>query len=161
MKTKINISVEKPDLSVSGLRPVIRRAFRATLKAEHVSEKCEINVMITDDEGIRKINLEQRKIDRATDVLSFPMQDLIPGNFTSDSAEYNPENGRLLLGDMVVSIDRIRSQAAEYGHSVNHELAYLTVHSCLHLLGYDHIDEGIQKQKMRAREKEIMQELRY
>lgn len=159
MKYKIIISKEKKELDAKGFAATIRRAFRAALKSEQVKVKCEVNVLITDDEGIRVINREHRQVDKTTDVLSFPMQDYVPGAFEPDIMGINPENGRLLLGDMVVSTDRIRAQAEEYGHSVKHELAYLTVHSCLHLLGYDHLDEGPQKVQMRKKEKEIMQSL--
>ena len=160
MKYKVVISKDNAELNAKGFSCVIRRAFCTALKTQRVFVRSEVNVLITDDEGIREINREHRQIDRATDVLSFPMQNLVPGAFLPDLTEVNPENGRLLLGDMVVSVDRIRAQAEEYGHSVRHELAYLTVHSCLHLLGYDHMDEGPQKQQMRQKEKEIMQRLK-
>lgn len=153
----ITIRKEPLQLLCSGFRRTIRRAFRCALKAEGVSLPCEIDVLITNNAGIHAINRERRGVDRPTDVLSFPMQQLEPGAFNPDDCEIDPDTGRIMLGSMAVSVDKIREQAAEYGHSVEHELAYLTVHSCLHLLGYDHLDEGIQKAQMRGREKEIMQ----
>ena len=143
-----------------GFVRTIKRAMKTALKAEGVMIKTEVNVLITDDAGIHEINRNFRGVDRPTDVLSFPTQVLIPENFDPDMTEADPETGRLLLGDMAVSFDRIVSQAEEYGHSVKRELSYLTVHSCLHLLGYDHLDEGPQKRQMRTREKEIMKLLK-
>ncbi len=156
MTLKMTISKQYPELDARGFRRVIRKAFRRALEAEGVTVPCQVDVLITDDEGIRQINLSQRGIDRATDVLSFPMQQLTPGDFAPDMTEADPETGRLLLGSMAVSADRIREQAGQFGHSDEHELAYLSVHSCLHLLGYDHLDEGAEKARMRGREKEIM-----
>jgi probable rRNA maturation factor len=119
----------------------------AVLKAEAVAEKCEISVLLTDDEGIHAINREFRNVDRPTDVLSFPMGDT------------DPQTGRLLLGDMVLNVNRAAAQGEEFGHGAAHEISYLTVHSVLHLLGYDHVDEGEMKKQMRGREKLIMAEL--
>ena len=95
-------------------------------------------------------------MDRATDVLSFPMNELTPGAFDPDACEWDYETDRAMLGDMVISMERCAEQAETYGHSFAHEVSYLTVHSVLHLLGYDHVDEGEDKRRMRAREKEIM-----
>jgi len=104
-----------------------------------------VNLLLTDNEGIHQINKEQRDIDRPTDVLSFPMIDFdMPAqyDFLEDSYDYfDPESGELLLGDIVLSIDKIISQAEEYGHSPKREYSFLIVHSLLHLLGYDHIEE--------------------
>ena len=105
---------------------------------------------------IHTINREQRGVDRATDVLSFPMNELTPGAFDPDACEWDYETDRAMLGDMVISMERCAEQAETYGHSFAHEVSYLTVHSVLHLLGYDHVDEGEDKRRMRAREKEIM-----
>ena len=111
---------------------------------------------LTDDAVIHTINCEQRGVDRATDVLSFPMNELTPGAFDPDACEWDYETDRAMLGDMVISMERCAEQAETYGHSFAHEVSYLTVHSVLHLLGYDHVDEGEDKRRMRAREKEIM-----
>jgi probable rRNA maturation factor len=140
---------------------VIKRAMRRALIAEGVTIPCEINVLITDNRGIHEINRKFRNVDRPTDVLSFPMQNLTPGAFAPDMTQVDPETGRLMLGDMAVSAEKVKSQAEEYGNTYQRELSYLTVHSCLHLLGYDHMDEGEEKHRMRAREKEIMAMLGY
>lgn len=156
MKYLISVSQEREKIAPRWFSRIIKKAMRAALKAENVNVPCEINVLITDDEGIHSINREFRDVDRATDVLSFPMQVLVPGDFSPDMTQANPETGRLMLGDMAVSAQRVQTQAEEYGNTYKHELAYLTVHSCLHLLGYDHMDEGEEKRRMRTREKEIM-----
>ena len=113
---------------------------------------------ITDDAGIHQINREMREVDRPTDVLSFPMFDLEPGQHPEEGEE-DPETGLVPLGDMCISLERAAAQAGEFGHSVERELSYLTVHSVLHLLGYDHMDEGEQKRQMRTREEIIAAEL--
>ena len=116
---------------------------------------CEIDVELTDDETIHEINREMREVDRATDVLSFPMFELSPGELPG-TEDADPGTGYVPLGDMVLSMERVKAQAKEYGHSNRRELAYLAVHSVLHLLGYDHMDEGEMKAQMRAREEAIM-----
>ena len=137
---------------------VLQEVVPAALQAEGVGLPCEVNVLFTDDEGIHQINLEQREVDRPTDVLSFPMFEFTPGQppLASDTDLLDPGSGLLPLGDMVFSIDRIRAQAAEFGHSEKRELAYLAVHSALHLLGYDHMDDGPMKAQMRGREEAIL-----
>ena len=129
----------------------------AALEAEGVPFPCEVDVLFTDDEGIHAINREQRDVDRPTDVLSFPMFNLTPGTPpTLDDVEVDPGTGLVPLGDMVLSLERAEAQGAEYGHGPEREAAYLAVHSVLHLLGYDHLDEGPQKAQMRAREEAIL-----
>ena len=130
---------------------LLDRVISATLEAEGVALPCEISVLLTDDAGIHQINREMREVDRPTDVLSFPMFDLEPGQ--------DPETGLVPLGDMCISLERAAAQAEEFGHSVERELSYLTVHSVLHLLGYDHLDEGPMKAQMRAREEAILEGL--
>jgi len=144
---KLSLRCENGQKCPLSLRLRIKKAAAAVLKAEGVSDKAELSVLLTDDEGIHVINREQRNVDRPTDVLSFPMGDVDPGS------------GRLLLGDMVLNVDRAKAQGYEYGHGSEHEISYLTVHSVLHLLGYDHVDEGEMKRQMRAREKIIMEML--
>ena len=100
-----------------------------------------------------------REIDRATDVLSFPMFDLAPGEHPGEE-DADPDTGLVPLGDMCISLQRARAQAQEYGHSFEREVCYLCVHSVLHLLGYDHLDEGEMKRQMRTREEEIMKQLK-
>lgn len=135
--------------------PLLRRAIAVALEAEGVAEPCEIDVLLTDDRGIRQTNREMREVDRPTDVLSFPMFELRPGQGPSGE-DRDPATGLVPLGDMCISLQRARAQAKEYGHSAERETAYLAVHSVLHLLGYDHMDEGPMKQQMRRREEEIM-----
>ena len=120
----------------------------------------EINVLVTDNRGIRAINRVSRGIDRATDVLSFPAFQFEPGRLPEDLTPYlDAETGLLPLGDMAISLERAREQAAEFGHSVRREVGYLTIHSVLHLLGYDHMDEGVMKRQMRGREEAILAEI--
>ena len=140
---------------------LLRQVIPAALDAQGVDVPCEVDVLFTDDEGIHQINLEQREVDRATDVLSFPMFEFTPGEppTAEDDELLDPGSGLLPLGDMVLSVDHIRAQAAEYGHSQQRELCYLAVHSVLHLLGYDHLDEGPMKRQMRAREEAILESL--
>ena len=137
------------------VRELLERVIPAALDAEGVTVPCEVDVLFTDDAGIHEINLEQRGVDRPTDVLSFPMFELTPGDKPS-AEDADPATGLVPLGDMVLSLERAREQAAEYGHSVEREAAYLAVHSVLHLLGYDHMDEGPMKAQMREREEAIL-----
>ena len=157
MSAMIRISFDHRTLASVSLTRVIRRCINAVLQAEGVDPDCEINVLLTDDRGIHAINRASRGIDRPTDVLSFPMFSLTPGELPEDwSAYLDPETGLCPLGDMAISLERARRQAAEYGHSVSREVGYLTIHSMLHLLGYDHLDEGPEKARMRAREEMIL-----
>lgn len=137
--------------------PLIKHCIRTALDAEGVGIPCEVSVLITGDEAIRALNLEYRGIDRATDVLSFPMQDLSPGDFHAGHVRLSPGQERLPLGDIILSADTVREQAARFRQSVGREAGYLAIHSVLHLLGYDHVDEGPEKRRMRAREKEIQE----
>ena len=147
--------VEVPAGTAERLEAVIT----AALEAEGVEVPCEINVLLTDDEGIHTVNREMRGVDRPTDVLSFPMFELEPGVPPEGEAFLDPETGRCPLGDMCISLERAAAQAEEYGHSLDRELCYLAVHSALHLLGYDHLDEGPMKRQMRAREEAILGKL--
>lgn len=140
----------------AGVQERIQSVITAALAAEEVDLPCEINVLLTDDEGIHQINLDMREIDRATDVLSFPMFDLEAGTPPEGEDYLDPATGLCPLGDMVISLERAGEQAKEFGHSLERELCYLTVHSVLHLLGYDHMDEGEMKAQMRAREESIL-----
>lgn len=138
---------------------IIARAIRVSLKGEGVRVPCEVNVLLTDDGGIQEINQEQRQIDAPTDVLSFPMLELEAGQALTEKTWADEHSGRTVLGDMVISLERVKAQAAEYGHSRTRELSYLVVHSTLHLLGYDHLDEGMEKALMRGREEAILYRL--
>ena len=159
MPVKLSVSREKRGLGHENARKLILRAAAAALAAEGVTEDCALSALLTDDEGIREINREYRGIDSATDVLSFPLNELAPGEFDAAACERDLDTGRILLGDMAFSLERCARQGEEYLHGFDHELMYLTVHSVLHLLGYDHVDEGEMKREMRAREKRIMSEL--
>ena len=143
--------VDVPD----GVEEQFHQVITAALEAEGVDVPCEVNVLFTDDEGIHQINLDMREVDRPTDVLSFPMFDLRPGEHPSEE-DADPATGLVPLGDMCISLERAAAQAEEFGHSVERELCYLTVHSVLHLLGYDHLDEGPMKAQMREREEAIL-----
>ncbi|MBR6353060.1 MAG: rRNA maturation RNase YbeY [Oscillospiraceae bacterium] len=156
MEHEIYVSREKRGLGHPESIRLIRRAAAMALEAEGIGLPCLISVMLTDDEGIRAVNSAFRGVDRATDVLSFPLNELRPGDFDPEVCERDPETGALLLGDMMISVPRCLAQGEEYGHGYARELMYLTVHSVLHLLGYDHVDEGAMKRQMRAREKLIM-----
>ena len=155
-KLKLNLTYEKPSLLNVPVTRNIKRCVEAALDAEGVTALCEINILITDDCGIHGINKAARNIDRPTDVLSFPMFELVAGDPPSDWEDYkDPGTNAVPLGDMVISLERARAQAKEFGHSVKREVGYLTIHSMLHLLGYDHLDEGPMKKQMRAREEAI------
>ena len=156
MRHKIHIVFEQLSLQQLVIKSIIRKCIQTTLDAERISVPCEINVLVTDDAGIQIINRTSRNLDKATDVLSFPMFQLEPGNPPTDWVEYqDPATGLVPLGDMCISLERATAQAAEFGHSVRREIGYLTIHSMLHLLGYDHLEEGEQKKQMRSREEAI------
>ena len=153
----IPITADVPGVNDSQ-KAFIRKVIRTALAAEGMELACEVDVSITDDAGIHEINREMREVDKATDVLSFPVFDLTPGELP-DEEDADPGTGLIPLGDMVISMEHVVAQAKEYGHSNRRELAYLVTHSALHLLGYDHLDEGPQKKQMREREEAILAEL--
>lgn len=156
MKYRINITFDCFSLQKISVTMIIRKCVEATLEMQGITVPCEINVLVTNDKGIRAINLASREIDCATDVLSFPMFQLEAGNPPEDWDSYiDPDTGLCPLGDMAISLERAVAQAKEFGHSTRREIGYLTIHSMLHLLGYDHLDEGEQKAKMREREEKI------
>lgn len=159
MDVKVMLSRTRPGLGHNEARRLIQRAIRAALREEKVPDDCEVSVLLTDNEGIHELNRGYRGVDRPTDVLSFPANELSPGEFDAALCEEDAETGRLFLGDMAISLEKCEAQAAEYGHSFERELMYLTVHSTLHLLGYDHVDEGEMKRQMRGREDVIMSRL--
>ena len=153
---KINMTYDCVTLQKPLISAIIRKCVESTLAAEGIYIPCEINVLVTNDKGIRAINQACRGIDKATDVLSFPMFQLEAGNPPKNWEEYkDPETDMCPLGDMAISLERAVAQAKEFGHSTRREVGYLTIHSMLHLLGYDHLDEGPQKAQMRAREEDI------
>ena len=140
----------------SGVPERIESVICAALDAQNVTLPCEISVLLTDDEGIHQVNLDMREVDRPTDVLSFPMFELESGVPPAGEEYLDPATGTCPLGDMCISLERAAAQAREFGHSLERELCYLTVHSVLHLLGYDHLDEGPMKARMREREEAIL-----
>lgn len=156
MKHEIYVSREVTGLGHNNSAACIKKAVNMALDAEGVDVPCIVSVMLTDDEGIHSVNREFRNVNRPTDVLSFPMNELTPGAFDAAECERDMDTGAVLLGDMMISIPRCAAQGEEFGHGYERELMYLTVHSVLHLLGYDHVDEGEMKHAMRAREKAIM-----
>lgn len=159
MDVEIMLSRSRPGLGHNEARRLIQRAISAALREEKVPDDCEVSVLLTDNEGIHELNRDYRGVDRPTDVLSFPANELSPGEFDADLCERDPETGRVFLGDMAISLEKCEAQAEEFGHSFERELMYLTVHSTLHLLGYDHVDEAEMKRQMRGREDVIMSRL--
>lgn len=151
----IPITADVPGAANDANCALIRRTIRTALAAEGLTAPCEVDVLLTDDDGIHEINRELRQVDRPTDVLSFPEFELTPGQLPGPE-DADPGTGLIPLGDMVLSMERVAAQAREYGHSKRRELSYLATHSVLHLLGYDHLDEGPMKAQMRAREEAIM-----
>ena len=141
-----------------GQRALIRKVIRTALAAEGVDFPCEVDVLLTDDAGLHQINKDMRDVDRATDVLSFPEFELTPGQLPAPE-DADPGTGLVPLGDMAISMEHVAAQAKEFGHSGRRELCYLVVHSVLHLLGYDHLDEGPMKAQMRQREEAILAQL--
>lgn len=153
---KINLTYDCVTIQKPVISAIIKKCINAALAAEGIEVPCEINVLVTDDKGIQAINQAYRQIDKPTDVLSFPMFRLTAGDPPADWNEYmDPETGMCPLGDMAISLERAIAQAKEFGHSTRREIGYLTIHSMLHLLGYDHLDEGPQKAQMRGREEII------
>ena len=150
MDTEVEIPVE--------VEEQIRRSVLAALEGEGAEVPCIVAVIVTNDEVIRETNLENRGIDQPTDVLSFPSFPMSPGERPQDCWA-DPDTKRVYLGDMMISLERARAQAEEYGHSLEREVCYLAVHSVLHLLGYDHLDEGPMKAQMRTREEAILGKL--
>lgn len=146
MKLRTYISDRQDIIQITPeIKKLIRSAIRNTLKYENFTRSCEVSVTIVDNEEIHRINSEQRGIDRATDVLSFPMFD---DDF--DDGEY------CILGDIVISAERADEQAKEYQHSFEREIAFLTVHSVLHLLGYDHETSPEDESDMFGRQEKIL-----
>ena len=156
MKHRISITFSMFTWQRIAVEAVIRKCILSTLEDAGIDVPCEINVLVTDDKEIHAINLASRQVDKPTDVLSFPMFQLEAGVLPEDwDAFLDPETGLCPLGDMVISLERAIAQAQEFGHSSRREVGYLTIHSMLHLLGYDHLDEGPQKAMMRRREEKI------
>lgn len=148
MKTGNNdvyVCRDKVNLGHNNAAGLVKKAVFMALEAEGI-ENSIVSCLLTDDEGIHELNKQFRDVDRVTDVLSFPM------------GETDMETGKEMLGDIMINLKRCEEQGNEFGHGFNKEIMYLTIHSVLHLLGYDHVDEGPMKKEMRAREKAIIGE---
>lgn len=137
------------DLDLDLIRKKAEKTIREVLRVENISENAEVSLSIVDKETIHKLNKEYRNVDRETDVLSFPLD---------EEGFDNEGNPLILLGDIVICLDVAEDQAVDFGHSLEREIMYLICHSTLHLLGYDHIEEG-DKKVMRSKEKEVMKNL--
>lgn len=152
----INIEYEASEQMGITYDTLLKNVVEACLDYENCPYEAEVSILLTDDNEIQKINQEFRGIDAPTDVLSFPSIDYnIPGDFSdlenSEEDYFHPETGELLLGDIVISVDRVMAQALEYGHSVEREIAFLTAHSMFHLFGYNHMEE---EERIRMEEKQ-------
>ncbi|HIQ74033.1 MAG TPA: rRNA maturation RNase YbeY [Candidatus Cottocaccamicrobium excrementipullorum] len=157
----INIEYEAEEKLDLPWEEIIQKVVLAALDYEGCPYEAEVNVVLTDNEEIRRLNREYRDIDRPTDVLSFPMVEYEkPSDFSHVEEEYadcfNPETGELMLGDIILSVDKIKEQAESYGHSQTRELAFLVAHSMLHLCGYDHMEEA-EREEMERRQREILE----
>ena len=155
IKHKVYVKRQRQGLGERGITSLCRRTIKATLQEEGVAIPVEISVFVSDDKNIQETNREHRGKNTPTDVLSFPSGHYIPGDFQADETDINPETGCLHLGDIIISSERASAQAEEYGHDTSREIAYLMVHSTLHLLGYDHqTPEG--QASMREKEERIL-----
>ena len=155
MLKKLRVDIENQQKAYkipTGLRMLIRRCCHAVLELEKVEGSVQVDVTLVDNERIHQVNLEQRGIDRPTDVLSFPLGE----NGVYDE---HPETGEKLLGNIMISLEQAAKQAEDYGHSFNREVGYLTVHSMLHLLGYDHVQGGMEAVRMREKEETVMKQV--
>ncbi len=140
--TRVFIENEQAAVAVSDdLLELLDKTVKACLASENIKVGCEANILLTDDSSIRSINKQFRQIDKATDVLSFPMADMKDGKLLSETGDYDPDEELLLLGDIVISMETAVRQAEQYGHSFERELAFLTAHGIFHLLGYDHMEK--------------------
>lgn len=152
-KIKVIITDEQAKVKVpTGLRLLIRRSCTAVLVSENFEGSAEISVTFVDDERIHELNKQFRNVDSSTDVLSFPLGE-------NGVYDINPETGAKLLGDIVISLEHAVAQAHAYEHTLQREVAFLTVHSMLHLLGYDHVNGGLERVRMREKEEEVLTKL--
>lgn len=152
MKYKVTVTKHVP--SSGGCIRLIKKAVRRTLTEEKIERRCAVGVLIAGPEEIRLLNVQMRGVDSVTDVLSFPALELLPGQ--QPEPDVYEGSRYIYLGDMAINLERAAEQAEQYGHSLQRECAYLAVHSVLHLLGYDHMDEGEEKRRMRSREEAVL-----
>ncbi len=150
LQDKIEVSEEMLDL--------MKRAVEISLKVEHFDISSEISILLVDNARIREINCEYRNIDKATDVLSFPIVDMHDGIMNSSSGDIDLDENILILGDIIISMEKTGEQAYEYGHSFERELIFLLTHGVFHLLGYDH-DTVEREAKMMGRQNEVLENL--
>ncbi len=143
-------------------KDIICRVISAALLYEHCPYEVYVSVVLTDNENIQCLNRETRNIDAPTDVLSFPMNEFtFPGDFSEkheDTYAFDPDSGELILGDIMISIEKVMEQAVAYGHSKERELAFLVAHSMLHLMGYDHMEDE-ERLDMERRQSEILKQI--
>ena len=152
-KVKVIISNEQKDFRIpTGVRMLVRRCCTAVLVQENFADPAEVSVTFVDDDEIHRLNKEYRNIDRSTDVLSFPLGE-------DGVYDTNYDTGAKVLGDIVISIPHALDQADRYGHSLQREIGFLTVHSMLHLLGYDHVNGGIESVRMREKEEAVLTQM--
>ena len=152
-KIKVIISDDQRTVKIpSRVRLLVRRSCVAVLRLEEFRGSAEISVRFVDNEMIHELNKTYRNIDRETDVLSFPLGE-------NGVYDVNPDTGAYMLGDIVISVQKAMEQAEEYGHSLEREIAFLAVHSMLHLLGYDHVNGGLEAVRMREKEEEVLTQL--
>lgn len=152
-KVKVVISNDQHEIRIpTGVRMLVRRCCTAVLVQEEFDGAAEVSVTFVDDEEIHKLNRQFRNIDRATDVLSFPLGE-------NGVYDINHDTGAKMLGDIVISVPHAIDQADRYGHSLQREIGFLTVHSMLHLLGYDHVNGGIESVRMREKEETVLTKL--
>ena len=149
---KIKVIISKEVKVPAGVNLLVRRCCAAVLEMENFNDSAEISVTFVDDDRIHALNKEFRNIDRSTDVLSFPLGE----NGVYDT---NYDTGAKMLGDVVISLSHAVAQAEEYGHSIQREIGFLTVHSMLHLLGYDHVNGGLEEVRMREKEEKVLTKL--
>lgn len=140
------------------LEKVINDAVKTSMDIEAFNIKSEVSILLVDDEKIREINNEHRQIDKATDVLSFPVVDIREGEIVSDTGDFNLDEELLLLGDIIISLETAKRQADEYGHSFEREIAFLTTHGVFHLLGYDHMEKE-EEEKMLYKQETVLRKL--
>ncbi len=152
-KVKVIISNEQNVFRIpTGVRMLVRRCCTAVLVQENFADPAEISVTFVDDDEIHRLNKEYRNIDRSTDVLSFPLGE-------DGVYDTNLDTGAKMLGDIVISIPHALDQAERYGHSLQREIGFLTVHSMLHLLGYDHVNGGMESVRMREKEEAVLTQM--
>lgn len=152
-KKLITIENEQDKVAIDdNINILIEKTIDLCMKSEKLDKEYEVSVIIVDDEEIRAINIEHRDIDKSTDVLSFPMVEFVNGELISDEGDYNMDFDWLMLGDIIISAETAKRQAIEYGHSFEREIAFLTAHSCFHLLGYDHMIDTEEKVMIKKQE---------